>query len=411
MQWAAVLLMVPVFVLAHATLIFVERPARHRAARVQSRVTISARHLRPYGFALVAVAATAMAVVQGRGLPARYGGAGTDVAAAMRDASPDSITAYGAHASRCHLADKGNATWCWRTPGIGKGIAVFGDSHAEVIFAGIDAWHSTAPLFLTGRKGCAPILQQEAIADREAEICRRAANLAANAILADTSIGTVLLVSRGPAYITGTGFGVDSQRRVVPVALQRSPADSASLRRAYESGLERSVQAFSRAGKRVLLVIGVPELGFQPEECLIGRPLGLRELRAPCAIPRVRVEERNADYRALVRAIATRNPSLEVFDAQSIFCDDVLCHAEQGSRLLYQDGNHLTLLGSRLVTRRLQTVLDRTPTATRARNRGAVAQRRQVLLQAVPQTACRRSTLGASPYSHSIVAGGFELMS
>ncbi len=223
-QWAAVLLMVPVFVLAHATLIFVERPARHRAARVQSRVTISARHLRPYGFALAAVAATAMAVVQGRGLPARYGGAGTDVAAAMRDASPDSITAYGAHASRCHLADKGNATWCWRTPGIGKGIAVFGDSHAEVIFAGIDAWHSTAPLFLTGRKGCAPILQQEAIADREAEICRRAANLAANAILADTSIGTVLLVSRGPAYITGTGFGVDSQRRVVPVALQRSPA-------------------------------------------------------------------------------------------------------------------------------------------------------------------------------------------
>ncbi len=116
----------------------------------------------------------------------------------------------------------------------------------------------------------------------------------------------------------------------------------------------------------MLLVIGVPELGFQPEECLIGRPLGLRELRAPCAIPRVRVEERNADYRALVRAIATRNPSLEVFDAQSIFCDDVLCHAQQGSRLLYQDGNHhLTLLGSRLVTRRLQTVLDRTPTVTR----------------------------------------------
>ncbi len=357
-QLIGALLMIPVVAFAHATLHHVERPARALATRVEARGQIRARHLLPFGVALALLAMTADTIARSHGLPMRYGTAGVDAVAAMSDASPDSITAYDKFAARCHLADKGNATWCWRTPGTGKGIAIFGDSHAEVIFAGIAALHPDRPLFLTGRKGCAPILQDSVIADRLGEICRRAAQLAHAAIRTDTSIGTVLLVSRGPAYLTGAGFGVDTQRPVVPVATRRTLRDTAALHDAFEAGLERSIQSFVEAGKRVILVVGVPEIGFLPEECLIGRPFGLREVRSPCALPRRVVDARNARYRRLVGTLSARLPALEVYDAEPVFCDGALCHAKRGRRLLYQDGNHLTLFGSRLVSRQLRALLE-----------------------------------------------------
>ena len=352
-QWVAVLLMLPALALAHATLHCVELPVRVLATRVERRSRILARHLLPFGVAIAVVAIAANEVMRSHGLPTRYGSVGADALATLNAASPDSITTYEKRATRCRLADKGHATWCWRITGIGKGIAVFGDSHAEVIFAGLAERDASRPLFLTGRKGCAPIVQPEPIADRLAEICRRSALLAHATILSDTSIGTVLLVSRGPAYLAGAGFGVDTQRPVVPVALRAVRSDSLALERAFDAGLERSIRSFIDAGKRVILLVGVPEIGFMPEECLIGRPFGLREVRSPCAVTRAAVDHRNRRYRRLVGALAARIPQLEVFDAQPLFCDGALCHAERGQRLLYQDGNHLSILGSRLVAAQL----------------------------------------------------------
>ncbi len=352
-QWVAVLLMLPALALAHATLHCVELPVRVLATRVERRSRILTRHLLPFGVAIAVVAIAANEVMRSHGLPTRYGSVGADALATLNAASPDSITTYEKRATRCRLADKGHATWCWRITGIGKGIAVFGDSHAEVIFAGLAERDASRPLFLTGRKGCAPIVQPEPIADRLAEICRRSALLAHATILSDTSIGTVLLVSRGPAYLAGAGFGVDTQRPVVPVALRAVRSDSLALERAFDAGLERSIRSFIDAGKRVILLVGVPEIGFMPEECLIGRPFGLREIRSPCAVTRAAVDHRNRRYRRLVGALAARIPQLEVFDAQPLFCDGALCHAERGQRLLYQDGNHLSILGSRLVAAQL----------------------------------------------------------
>ena len=352
-QWVAVLLMLPALALAHATLHCVELPVRVLATRVERRSRILTRHLLPFGVAIAVVAIAANEVMRSHGLPTRYGSVGADALATLNAASPDSITTYEKRATRCRLADKGHATWCWRITGIGKGIAVFGDSHAEVIFAGLAERDASRPLFLTGRKGCAPIVQPQPIADRLAEICRRSALLAHATILSDTSIGTVLLVSRGPAYLAGAGFGVDTQRPVVPVALRAVRSDSLALERAFDAGLERSIRSFIDAGKRVILLVGVPEIGFMPEECLIGRPFGLREVRSPCAVTRAAVDHRNRRYRRLVGALAARIPQLEVFDAQPLFCDGALCHAERGQRLLYQDGNHLSILGSRLVAAQL----------------------------------------------------------
>ncbi|MCU0636762.1 MAG: hypothetical protein MUE41_17970 [Gemmatimonadaceae bacterium] len=95
----------------------------------------------------------------------------------------------------------------------------------------------------------------------------------------------------------------------------------------------------------------------QLERFTIGRPFGLRRVRTPCAVSRTEVERRNALYRQVVRQVAIRNPALSVLDATPLFCDAMACHAGRSGDLLYQDGNHLTLSGSRLVAQRLRAML------------------------------------------------------
>jgi peptidoglycan/LPS O-acetylase OafA/YrhL len=354
---SAVLLMFVAVALAHLTFVAIEQPAQRRAAQVFRDRVISLVNLRPYGIAFGSLVVIGFVVMQLHGLPQRYSTQGADATVVLRDASPDSITAYREIATRCKLNDAGTATWCWRIAGTGRGVAVFGDSHAEVIFAGLAAQRSGVPMFLTGRKGCAPVLNVQPIADRLAEICRKAMALAHDAIVSDTSISTVLLVSRGPSYLSGAAFGIDSLKPVVPLAVFAYPADTIALAHAYESGIERSIRSLLAANKRVILVLDVPELGFQPDECLIGRPFGLRRVRTPCALTLAVVNQRNAGYRALVAQLQTRIPALEVIDASVPLCNASACNATRGGRLLYSDGNHLTLLGSRIVTRAMAPLI------------------------------------------------------
>jgi hypothetical protein len=98
-----------------------------------------------------------------------------------------------------------------------------------------------------------------------------------------------------------------------------------------------------------LLATGDPEIGCLPMECIVGRPFGLRRVRSPCPVPRGTFAERSATSRALVRQVALRSPQREVFDAVSLFCDGAHGNAARRSQLLSQDGNHLTLAGSRML--------------------------------------------------------------
>jgi peptidoglycan/LPS O-acetylase OafA/YrhL len=351
--------------LAHLTHEFVERPVQRRAIIHAATQTVTARRLVPYALTLLVMIAISGGVILEHGIPVRYSDSGADATTVLRAASTDSIVSYARTAARCKLADAGTATWCWRIAGSGRGVAVFGDSHAEVLFAGLAEQQIGVPLFLTGRKGCAPVINEQPIADQLAEICRKSALIALSAIRADTAIGTVLLVSRGPAYLSGGAFGIDSMKPVVQLAVARSRDDTLTLTRAYEAGITRTVRALQGAGKRVIFVLDVPELGFNPEECVIGRPLGLRTVRRPCAVTRSLVDQRNARYRALTMALQQRLAGLELYDAAAPLCDRELCKASLAGQLLYSDANHLTIAGSRLVTAPLASMI--------ARPRGAVA--------------------------------------
>ena len=121
----------------------------------------------------------------------------------------------------------------------------------------------------------------------------------------------------------------------------------------FNLGLRDTLQKLTSAGKRVVLILDVPELGFDVRECL-GRPLSItKRVKDICAIPRLEHELRTREYRQIMTAAAKDYPGVVLFDTEKLFCDDKWCWARIDGQLLYRDSDHLTREGSNLVAREL----------------------------------------------------------
>lgn len=129
----------------------------------------------------------------------------------------------------------------------------------------------------------------------------------------------------------------------------------------FLDGYSAAVTQLMAAGKQVVFVVNVPELGFAPQGCLASRPFKSGGLRRPCAVRVSDVEARQLEYRQVVAQLAKRHPGLRVFDAQSVLCDRELCHAERQGSFIYNDSNHLGVEGSRVVGRALTQFLASAP--------------------------------------------------
>jgi hypothetical protein len=114
-----------------------------------------------------------------------------------------------------------------------------------------------------------------------------------------------------------------------------------------EAGLRRTINTLTSAGKRVELIIDVPEMAWNPQQC-VDRKWKLRP-KLDCAMPRTLIMARQADYRAIIARIAADTPGLKVFDPLPVLCDATQCPMIRDKQLLYRDSHHLTLAGSALV--------------------------------------------------------------
>jgi peptidoglycan/LPS O-acetylase OafA/YrhL len=232
-------------------------------------------------------------------------------------------------------------------------VVLLGDSHAnQYYFALADRYAARGERLLNlGGGGCLPFLDLES---SEKGTTTRCADVM-NRVLADTAanaaIRTVILASRGPLYTTGSGFG-EVERHNRYIRDRRDPGNE-RYPEVFAHAMERTLALLASAGKRVVMVLDVPELGFDPRACVELRPLTLAwKPRTPCAVPREVANARNQDYRALVRSVASRFPDVTVFDPWPALCDEASCWAQKDGVMLYRNDDHLTLEGARRVMER-----------------------------------------------------------
>ncbi|MCU0626303.1 MAG: hypothetical protein MUF21_07425, partial [Gemmatimonadaceae bacterium] len=339
--------------LAHLTYVGIERPLQRRvAARIGARAP-QLRDLRPFAISLVAVACAALLIVRANGVPARYVAGVRDEVAVLRAADRALVDAAQQASVRCvPEAQTRQGSWCFRRDHAPPRIAILGDSHAEALYATlVTALPRDAGPLLVGRPGCAPtLLPTVAEADspeaRNRARCHRAVRLALDLIEREPTVHTVLLASRGAFQVTGTAFGHETGLPILPVRSDAARPDTARLVALWVEGMARTIARLQATGRRVILVVDHPELGFDPRSCVTGRPLGLRSVRTPCAIPRAALDARTAGYRAAIDELARRIPGLERYDTVEPLCDARWCRAYVDGALLYHDDDHLSRAGA-----------------------------------------------------------------
>lgn len=231
-------------------------------------------------------------------------------------------------------------------------VAIVGDSHAHALFPGVAelAANRGYGTLLLANSGCPPLLGT--VMGRnpaEREQCAQSIQKILDALGRDGRVRSAIIVTRGPQYLTGLGFGpVEKHYNYPPITALTLGGGAVAKKptQIFMEGLVNTATLLHKQGMRVAYLLQVPELGVPARDCL-GRPLVLVGGRVePCMVKYETYADRMRSYREHVLNLRALAPFLDIIDAEQVFCSPAGCTGFMDDQLLYADDNHLSVLGS-----------------------------------------------------------------
>jgi len=110
--------------------------------------------------------------------------------------------------------------------------------------------------------------------------------------------------------------------------------------------MDRAVRFLRAAGKNVYVVNDVPDFPFRPARCKYAGRLGVPAL---CDEDVTALERQLGAYGGDLTAAVAANPGARLIDTAHMLCAGAVCSMALDGKLLYRDGSHLNVNGSRLV--------------------------------------------------------------
>jgi len=293
---------------------------------------------------MMAIAGMGWAIYAHHGVPSRPAVADmTEVIQPLGEDEPEAhsqcLARYGLEAQKMR--------YC-RISGSGKPrIALAGDSHAAALFSGLAKVlqeRDEGLVMMGGYLFTNAILHPEG--QREEVENYTGGGKGTHFIAHEPSIDTVVIAARGPVYITTPHlFYLDAQPEIT------------DKKKVLEIGLRSVLDMMLNNGKKVIFVLEVPTLNFNPEACLTQRPLRLFGQPHDCNFPKTHFDAVHQEYRILVHDILKDYPSVTIFDPARYLCDEDGCSAKAEGKILYGDDNHLAAAGSDFLARELVGLL------------------------------------------------------
>jgi peptidoglycan/LPS O-acetylase OafA/YrhL len=233
------------------------------------------------------------------------------------------------------------------SPNVPLGVVLIGDSHANRLFWGLSERlekDGVGLLNLSGA-GCVPLYDTSTRNAAKTNNCLESMNQAFDIALAHPEIKTVFLAARWAYYSSGQGYILDNTPSKKLFVNNRSGDEAIpELKR----GLEYTLSKLNSAGKKVVIIHSIPELGFDPAECVVANDFfTIRHQRRPCGIPRVDFVKRQSSYKAWVDDVLRLHPEVTEFDPAEILCKNGFCYAMRDAHVFYSDSHHLNTTGSR----------------------------------------------------------------
>jgi peptidoglycan/LPS O-acetylase OafA/YrhL len=326
--WIRVAAVALAVALAAGTYHFAERPIRHAAGRPPAA--------RAWALGLVvglaALGASGAVIYRLDGVPGR-------AAIAAYLANEQEMIRLPAKDEACvsHVGGEVPFYYCRLRPNGSRLFALVGDSHADVAEPGLaeELARRGIGTILLANSGCPPFLGAAyGATEADKETCRKSIEAIVEAVVRDPAITDVVLFSRGPIYLTGKGYGIEwTGGPMIPPAV-------------FAAGLQRTIDRFVAAGKRVIYVTENPEIERDPRQC-VDRPF--RAARV-CTVDEATIRARQAAYSDLLKGLH----DVTVVDSLPAYCEAGRCAVRDAEgRLLYADDNHLSPSGSRRQVERL----------------------------------------------------------
>jgi hypothetical protein len=319
---------------------FVERPFRHANMAV-------APLLWRYAAASVLIALPAFAMKQRQGFPGRF-----PVASAQEKMQ------FRTHPCMGGAAPVMSEECLPRADGR-PAVALMGDSHGDALAPQMRdlAEASGARLYTLVRGSCPPLVGVVlSTLDRvEKDDCPKYTKAALKLVSADSTVRTVVLAASwaGPAQFSIKGNGYLRDGQSVPVTGEESAAN-------FKQGLESTISALHRAGKRVVILQDDEALRFDAQRRLDAYLIPARRwihrrVEGEPTLPGSAVNDEMYAKESEAAANAVRQAAAErgaiVFDLRKNLCDGESCKVYSGGVSFYQDSNHLSPAGAALALR------------------------------------------------------------
>lgn len=204
---------------------------------------------------------------------------------------------------------------------------VIGDSHALHAYWGLaKAFDKQGEnLILLGRGACVPFANFRP--DGDPNHCQPHMDEALSYIANNPTIIKAVLVYRG---------------RYLP---ENSSATAVNV---FSSGLERTLEILTKAGKEVFYFLPVVEPGFDPKLCLGNLPFG-RKPPFSCEILLAEDDEKSELLRSTVLGVLAKYPAVQVVNPNNYLCSKGICSLNQKGHSLFKDENHLSHFGSMII--------------------------------------------------------------
>lgn len=324
---------------------FVERPFRVRNG-VLARGPLFATS----GVAAAALAGLGLLTFAAAGWPSRIDEKSLRLADAANDTNP--------RRGACSFLDaaairEGRACRLGVIDGRAPAFVIWGDSHADALMPAFDELavrFGVTGLYL-GRIGCPPLLG----VDRPGtDFNCRSFNEAARQTIAASGARTVILVARWPHYSSEPTYRNEPRTRVVISDASTGSPGAASVQANDEvlaRGLRRTLE--SLVGHHVIVVAGIPEVGYEVPEVLarlqhLGRHVDIRPRREA-------YEYRQRGFQSILDAQKIRFPFTQVHPSRRL-CDREHCQVTVNGSPLYVDSHHLSGRGAALVAGEFEPV-------------------------------------------------------
>lgn len=221
---------------------------------------------------------------------------------------------------------------------------LWGDSHARAIAPAVNKSASASGVtgYYSAMPGCPPLLG----IDRQDQFlgsCSTYNDMLIEYLSEHPELETVILMGRWSISADGRRFKNEEGATTRQIDVWRNEfGENAEL---FDIGLNRTVETLIEMGRQVVIIAGIPEVGYDvPSSYTIASRTG-RDVNAIIAPTLQEYLERNYDANQTIREIAKNEPAI-LIDPSEALCGPERCSVVMEEQVLYRDDDHLSTFGA-----------------------------------------------------------------